>query len=141
MLGWAALARHSQAGVGTFTPLPTAAMCSMGLVHTHLCALAIPCAKLLPGPEPAVSIVCSETAAQMSLRCGPDICPACGTDAAPRQVLDDLQQTPGSQGKPDCQGKDYAQWEEMGFDLSGCCLHAVPAGGCQLGQDLGPAAG
>lgn len=29
----------------------------------------------------------------------------------------------------------------MGLGLSGCCLHAVPAGGCQLGQDLGLAAG
>ncbi|KAJ7400258.1 Serine/threonine-protein kinase Sgk2 [Pitangus sulphuratus] len=35
------------------------------------------------------------------------------------QVLDDLQQTSMSQGEPDCQGKkDYAQWEEMGLDLS-----------------------
>lgn len=55
--------------------------------------------------------------------------------------MGDLQWTSVSQGEPGCQGKDYAQGEEMGLGLSGCCLHAVPAGGCQLGQDLGLAAG
>lgn len=74
--------------MGTFTPLPTAAMCSLGLVHTHLCALCQPPAR--PG---SFSECCLLTDSSSDVPLLGHACPAaCETNTAPGQGLDDLQQ-------------------------------------------------
>lgn len=115
--------------MGTFTPLPTA-MCSLGLVHTHLCALCQP--PLRPGSfrEPCLPRDSSSDDPLL----WPWICPVCEADTALRQVLDDLQQSWESQAVRERTMPSGRRWGLI-------CLGAVPAGGCQLGQDLALAAG
>lgn len=74
--------------MGTLTPLPTAAMCSLGLVHTHLCVLC------QPPPRPgSFSECCLLTDSSSGVPLLGHACSAaCETNTALGQVLDDLQQ-------------------------------------------------